>query len=111
MGVIQPQIIPDIGIVASRDIVAAEQASIDLIAKEDLLVNKVPPYFKHLNPDKKLHPFERLYGTLKSPYNATRYAEKHGLGTRKYELIEVLSPSETMNMKTSHAYERGPTFA
>ncbi|MBM3292616.1 DUF362 domain-containing protein [Candidatus Bathyarchaeota archaeon] len=111
MGVVQPQIIPDIGVVGSRDIVAVEQASIDLIGKEELLVDKVPPYFKHLNPDKKLHPFERLYGKLKSPYNATKYAEKHGLGTRNYELIEILPPSETINMKATHVYERGPSFA
>ncbi len=113
MGVIQPQIVPDIGIVGSRDIVAAEHASIDLIAKEELIYGKVPPYFKHLNRDisKDLHPFQRLYGLLKDPYNVTRFGEKHGLGFRSYELIETLSAEETIKIKGHHSFERGPSFA
>jgi hypothetical protein len=39
------------------------------------------------------------------------YGEKLGLGSRKYELVEVLSPEETMKMDpTSIFYERQPTF-
>ena len=112
MGVIQPQIVPDIGIVGSRDIVAVEQVSIDLIAKEELLVNKVPTYIKHLNTESEgLHPFERLHGKLKSPYNVTKYGAKYGLGSTEYELIEILPPEETVNIKGGHTFESGPTFA
>ena len=112
MGIIQPQIVPDIGIVASRDIVALEQASIDLVATEELIINKIPAYFKHLNIDPlvDLHPFQRLLGPLKDPYDVTKFGEKYGLRNCSYELIEILSAEETVNMKGSHSYERGPSF-
>ena len=114
MGVIQPQIIPDIGIAGSRDIVAVEAASIDLVAKEELIWSKIPPYFKHLNVDPtiKLHPFQRLWGPLKDPNNVVKFGVKYGLGQNPYELIEVLSPAETLNMEGRHTFERGqPSFA
>ena len=114
MGVIQPQIIPDIGIAGSRDIVAVEAASIDLVAKEELIWSKVPPYFKHLNvdPSIKLHSFQRLWGPLKDPCNMVKFGVKYGLGQNPYELIEVLSPAETLNMEGCHTFERGqPSFA
>ncbi len=61
---------PDIGILASTDIVAIDQASVDLInrAGEDLI--------------KKLYPYVSWEVPL-------RHAEKLGLGTRKYQLVEV----------------------
>jgi uncharacterized Fe-S center protein len=114
MGVIQPQVVPDIGIVGGRDIVAVEQASIDLVAKEDLILSKIPPYFKHLNVDKSknLHPFQRLWGPMKDPGNVGRFGEKYNLGSSKYELVEILSPEETLHMEDSHSFERGqPSFS
>ena len=114
MGVIQPQIIPDIGIAGSRDIVAVEAVSIDLISKEELIWSKIPPYFKHLNvdPSVKLHPFQRLWGPLKDPYNVVKFGVKYGLGQNPYELIEVMSPAETLKMEGRHTFERGqPSFA
>ena len=113
MGIVQPQIVPDIGIVGSRDIVAVEQASIDLIGKEELIWSKIPPYFKHLNTDKSagLHPFQRLWGPMKAPYLVTKYGEKYGMGSRDYELVEILPAEETMQMKGGHSFERGPSFA
>ena len=114
MGVIQPQIIPDIGIAGSRDIVAVEAASIDLVSKEELIWSKVPPYFKHLNvdPSVKLHPFQRLWGPLKDPYNVVKFGVKYGLGQNPYELIEILPAAETLNMEGRHTFERGqPSFA
>ena len=112
MGIVQPQVIPDIGITGSRNIVAVEQASIDLIAEEELIYSKVPPYFKHLNsdPSADLHPFQRLWGPLKDPYNVTKLGEKHGLGSRSYEMVEILPAEETLNMEGRHSYERGPSF-
>jgi uncharacterized Fe-S center protein len=114
MGVIQPQVVPDIGIVGGRDIVAVEQASIDLVAKEDLILSKIPPYFKHLNTDKSknLHPFQRLWGPMKDPGNVGRFGEKYNLGSSKYELVEILSPEETLHTEASHSFERGqPSFS
>jgi uncharacterized Fe-S center protein len=114
MGVIQPQIIPDIGIAGSRDIVAVEAASIDLVSKEELIWSKVPPYFKHFNvdPSAKLYPFQRLWGPLKDPYNVVKFGVKYGLGQNPYELIEILPAAETLDMEGRHVFERGqPSFA
>ncbi len=104
---------PHIGILASRDIVAIDQATLDLIAKKGLIESEIPPYFKHVNLDPKvdLHPFQRLWGPYKDPYLVTKHTEKLKLGTRKYELVEVLSPTETLTMKPpKHEFERAPSF-
>ena len=112
MGMIQPCVVEDIGVLGSRDIVAIETATLDLIAKTGLLEHAIPPYFKHVNldPTTNLHPFERLWGSMKNPYTTTEFAEKLGLGTGNYELIEVLSPEETSKMKPKQEYERAPSF-
>jgi hypothetical protein len=36
------------------------------------------------------HPFRWLHGPLKDPYMVTEYGEKLGLGSREYELVDVL---------------------
>ncbi len=113
MGMAQPSVVPDIGILGSHDIVAIENATLDLIAKTGLIKQAIPPYFKHLNHDQNadLHPFERLWGPMKNPYLVTKFAEQLGLGTKNYKLIEVLSPQETSKEKPpKQAYERQPTF-
>ncbi len=62
---IQKPIIPNIGILASKDIVAIDKASLDLIGKER---------FESLGVD---------------PTVQIDYAEKLGLGEKDYELIEI----------------------
>ncbi len=108
----QPHVVNDIGVLGSRDIVAIEQAALDLIAKEGLDEKMIPPFIKaNLDPLVDLHPFARLHGPMKNPYLAVQYAEKMGLGTSEYELIEVLSPEETMKMKPPKGVsEDEPTF-
>jgi uncharacterized Fe-S center protein len=113
VGMPQPTVIPEIGVLGSRDIVAVEMATLDLIAKAGLIVQAIPPYFKHaaLDPKLDLHPFQRLWGTMKDPYLVIGYAEQQGLGTREYDLVEVLSPEKTAKMKPpKHVYERQPSF-
>lgn len=61
----------DIGMVASKDIVAADRASLDLVAKE------------HKCDD----PFLKESG--KSGSYQLKYAEKLGMGNQKYVLIEI----------------------
>ena len=109
----QPPVVNDIGILGSRDIVAVEQATLDLIAKEDLIEHNIPPYFKHvqLNPELDLHPFQRILGPFKNPYVVVNFAEKLGLGSKKYELIEVLSAEEAVKLPDKkRTYESEPTF-
>ena len=36
------------------------------------------------------HPFRWLHGPLKDPYKVTEYGEALGLGSREYELVDVL---------------------
>lgn len=83
-GVAKVPIVPDIGVVASLDPVAIDQASYDL-------VNEAPPardcslsdaYRRGGDKFRDLHPEV-------DPTIQLRYAEELGLGTRDYELIEI----------------------
>jgi uncharacterized Fe-S center protein len=115
MGMIQPCVVADVGVLGSRDIVAIETATLDLIAEAGLLEQAIPPYLKHVNldPNANLHPFERLWGSMKNPYLAVEFAERYGLGARERDLIEVLSPEETSKMKPpKQLWSSGaPTFS
>lgn len=116
VGMSMPEVIDDIGIAASRDIVAVDTASLDLIADQGVnksVLNKIPEEYMRVNPDleKKLHPFQLIHGPMKDPYKVALLGEKMGLGSSKYELIEVLSAEETAAMEAPrHQYEGGPTF-
>ncbi len=108
----QPPIVNDIGVLGSRDIVAIETASLDLIAKEGLIEKNIPPYLRpDLRTTVNLHPFARIHGPMKDPYIAIAYAVQLGLGSREYELVEVLSPAETMSrVPPRESFEDEPTF-
>jgi uncharacterized Fe-S center protein len=111
LGMIQPQIVPDVGVVASRDMVACEEAALDLIKEAGLIEKMIPPYIDPLGADLKMHPFARLWGGFKDPYNQTRFAEELKLGSRKYKLVEILPPKETAKMPAPKIqYENQPTF-
>lgn len=89
-------IMRDAGIFGSDDIVAVDQAVLDATAKSPLFEENLPSSMEvHTRVG---HPLRWLHGPLKDPYKATEYAEKIGLGSRDYELIDVL-PVE--NIKTS----------
>ena len=77
-------LVPDIGVMASSDIVAIERACIDAIKTENLLLNGVPA---SLDFGTEGHLFERLHG--KNPYIQLEELEKYGLGTQEYEIEEV----------------------
>ncbi|MBN2230740.1 MAG: DUF362 domain-containing protein [Candidatus Thorarchaeota archaeon] len=112
-GVGMPHVVHDIGILGSKDIVAIEQASLDLVAKEGLIESMIPSIFRNVNldPSADLHPFQRLHGPWKDPYLTPKYCEQLGLGSTKYELIEILSPEEVKDMKgPSGVSETQPSF-
>ena len=71
MGKVEPREVPDIGVLAGRDIVAVESATLDLI---DAAAGE--PLFRRLWPDAD----HRIQ---------VRYAEEMGLGTSDYELVKV----------------------
>jgi uncharacterized Fe-S center protein len=81
-------ILPDVGIFASDDIVAIEQATLDRIASHRLIEENVPLSMEvHTREG---HPFQWLHGPYKNPYLVVQYGEQLGLGTRSYELIDVM---------------------
>jgi uncharacterized protein len=86
-------ILPDAGIFGSDDIVAIDRAVLDTTAKLPLIEeNMTASLQKYLTPD--VHPFARMHGPLKDPYQVTEYGEALGLGSRQYELIDVLPVDE-----------------
>lgn len=84
-------ILPDAGIFGSDDIVAVDQAVLDLTAKTPLYEENIPTQLEVNNHEG--HPFRWLHGPLKDPYMVTEYGESYGLGSRQYELVDVL-PAE-----------------
>jgi uncharacterized Fe-S center protein len=85
-------ILPDAGIFGSDDIVAIDQAVLDMTAKTPLIEENIPSCLEVHT--RKGHPFAWLHGPLKDPYKVTEYGEQLGLGSREYELVDVL-PVET----------------
>jgi uncharacterized Fe-S center protein len=83
-GMTTPALVPDIGIVAGRDIVAIEQASLDLVRTEDLIPGSLPPGWELGATG---HLFERIH--RKDPFVAVQYLEEMGWGSRRYALNEV----------------------
>jgi len=77
--------VPDIGILQSDNIVAIEQASLDMIKTEDLILQNVPDQMLPLGEEG--HLFERLHG--KDPYEQVRQCVAAGLGSPEYTVEEV----------------------
>ena len=111
MGMAMPNVIDDIGILGSKDLVAVDVATLDLMKEVGLnmsMLKKIPDTYVRPNPNPSpdLHPLQVLFGPYKDPYKTMRYAEERGLGSTKYELIEVLSAEETSKMEPpKHVYE------
>jgi len=84
-GLSTPSIVPDIGIMASDDLVAVERACIDAIKVENVLMNGIPT--EHTLSGSG-HLFEQLHG--KNPYIQLDELQKLGLGVQEYTLEKVL---------------------
>lgn len=84
-GFTSPAIVPDVGIMASTDIVAVEQASIDAIKTENYIPDTLPHPLEIR--DIPGHLLQKIHG--KDPYLQCEEAEKLGLGTTRYELVEI----------------------
>ena len=78
-------LVPDIGIVASEDIVAIEHAALEMIKTEHLIPGTLPEQFCPIGEEG--HLFQRIHG--KDPYEQVRQAEAAGLGSTSYDLVEV----------------------
>ena len=81
-------ILPDAGIFGSDDIVALEQAVLDMTGRSKLIEENVPTTMEVWQ--RQGHPFAQLHGPYKDPYKITEFTEAMGLGSRQYELVDVL---------------------
>ena len=80
-----PSLVPDIGIMASEDIVSIEQASLDSIKSENYIPGSLPDQLQLAEGDG--HLFQRIWH--KDPYLQVEAAAEIGLGSREYEIVEV----------------------
>ncbi len=83
-GFTTPAIVPDIGILASDNIVAIEKASLDLIKAEKFIPGSLPHPLKLTGSG---HLFQQLHG--KDPYIQVEECIKIGLGSEKYILQNI----------------------
>jgi len=83
-GFSSPALVPDVGILAGDDIVAIENAALDLTRDGVPLPGSLPPDHELVEGN---HLFERIHG--KDPYVQVREMEKVGLGTPTYVLKKV----------------------
>lgn len=83
-GFTTPSLVPDVGILASTDIVAIEQAAIDSIDARNYIEGSLPEQVKLGDEG---HLLFRIWG--KDPYLQVQTAAEIGLGSREYELEEV----------------------
>lgn len=76
--------VPDIGILASRDIVALEKASLDLIDAAPVLPWSIADKYELKAGDNK---FLKIHG--KDPYQQVYAAERANLGSAEYSLVAL----------------------
>ena len=79
-----PSLVPDIGIIGSKDIVAIDRAALDLI--------KIENFREEGLPDGKVlgdgnHLFEKIHG--KDPYLMSKYMADMKLGSKDYKLKKI----------------------
>ncbi len=83
-GMSTASLVPDVGIMASSDLVAVEKASLDIIKDETPLPGSLP-VGRELRKGK--HLFEKIWG--KDPYGQIDKLEKIGLGNSNYTIEEI----------------------
>jgi uncharacterized Fe-S center protein len=83
-GMTTPALVPDIGILAGRDIVAIEQASLDLVRTKDIIPGALPDKFELGDSPNLFYALHR-----KDPYLVVECLAELGHGDRQYRLIEV----------------------
>jgi uncharacterized Fe-S center protein len=85
-------VLPDAGVFGSDDIVALEQATLDMTARTPIIEENLPGMMEIVT--REGHPWQWIHGPYKDPYAQLEFAEKMGLGTRKYDLVDVLPVKE-----------------
>jgi uncharacterized protein len=81
-------ILPDAGLFGSDDIIAIDQAALDVTGRSRLIEENAPTMFEINNHTG--HPFAQLHGPYKDPYLVVKYGEELGLGSRQYDLVDIM---------------------
>jgi len=81
-------ILPDAGIFGSDDLVALEQATLDATAQTPLIEENLPGVLEVWN--REGHPLSWMHGPYKDPYKVLEYSAALGLGSRAYQVEDVL---------------------
>jgi uncharacterized protein len=81
-------ILPDAGIFGSDDIVAVDQAVLDVLGRYALLEENLPSVMEVVQ--RSGHPLSWMHGVYKDPYLVLDYGEKLGLGSRTFQMVDVL---------------------
>jgi uncharacterized protein len=93
-------VLPDAGIFGSDDIVAIEQATLDMIAKTPLIEENLPTSMEVVT--REGHPLSWMHGPYKNPYKVVEYGQQLGLGNRDYELVDVLPVESIQRSPIGH---------
>jgi len=83
-GMSTPSLVPDIGVMASSDMVAVERACLDAIKTENLISGGLP---QGMVLGESGHLFERIHG--KNPFIQLEELEKQAVGSQNYEINTV----------------------
>jgi uncharacterized Fe-S center protein len=89
-------VLPDAGIFGSDDIVALEKATLDALARTPIIEENLPGMMEIVK--REGHPWQWIHGPFKDPCEQLVFAEKLGMGTQQYELVDVL-PNKEPNFK------------
>ncbi len=85
-GFTTPNIVPDIGIMAARNIMPIEKASLDIVDEDLFIEGSLPGHVTRRKAEGQ-HLLQQIWG--KDPYDQIRAGEEVGLGSADYELEEV----------------------
>lgn len=93
-------IMPDVGIYGSNDIVALDQAVLDATRSLPLFEENLPTSMAVVHRDG--HPLSWIHGKHKDPYKVVEYGAREGLGSREYEIEDVLPVAQNPLVKSTY---------
>ncbi|MBN2471460.1 MAG: DUF362 domain-containing protein [Anaerolineae bacterium] len=85
-------VLPDAGVFGSNDIVALEQATLDKLAETPVIEENLPGMLEIVS--REGHPWQWVHGQYKDVYEQLVIAERMGMGSRDYELVDVFPVQE-----------------
>ena len=93
-------ILPDAGIFGSDDIVALDQAVLDMTARTPLIEENLPTSMEVTH--REGHPLSWIHGKHKDPYKVLEYGAALGLGSQEYQLVDVLPVEDVILAPIGH---------